>query len=448
MFLASMDTIVMAAALPAVRADLGVDTGGASWVMSAYTIPFAVCMVAAGVVVARWGQARSFEVSAGLFGLASLGCAASGSLPVLVAFRCVQGLSAALLVPLAAAVVIAAAPDEARRNQRIGYVAAVQGAATVLAPFLGGLMVAVSSWRLVFAINVPLILGFVTARRRRAHEKSDAGGSQPQSLPLRALALAVSGLTLVAMGLLRFEPIGRSATSTGWALGCLTGGVALLRLFWRHDRCASQPLVPNAVARSAAFGRLCVVNVCVTAGLLAAALTLLLYLQDGLGYSPAVAGALTLPCTLAPVVTAMALGRIIGRVGAYRATLGGASLQAIGLAGAAASLVLHLGLAATCCGLGVSGLGVGLFAPASTACTVSMFSRSLLVEVTALSTTTKELGILGGTVLGAVLVTVFCGDVAAPEAIVDGTPAVLGACAAMTLIGVVAMPRSRGTMGE
>jgi NTE family protein len=125
-----------------------------SWVLNAYNIVFAAFLVAAGRAADLLGRRRVFVLGLEIFTGASLLCAVAPSTGLLICFRVLQAIGAALIVPASLALVLNAFPAE-RRSHGVALLSAVAAAAAGLGPSLGGLLVAAADWRLVFLVNLP-----------------------------------------------------------------------------------------------------------------------------------------------------------------------------------------------------------------------------------------------------------------------------------------------------
>ncbi|MBN9182846.1 MAG: MFS transporter [Microbacterium sp.] len=153
--LASVDLFIVNVALPQIARDFGAtDLGSLSWVLNGYAIVYASLLVFFGRLADRYRRDRGFLLGVAIFTAASIACAASTSVAMLVAFRLVQAAGAALLTPTSLGLVLAvSAPD--RRPSAVRAWTAVGGAAAAVGPVVGGLLVAVD-WRWVFLVNVPI----------------------------------------------------------------------------------------------------------------------------------------------------------------------------------------------------------------------------------------------------------------------------------------------------
>jgi DHA2 family methylenomycin A resistance protein-like MFS transporter len=166
-FMVILDATAVNLALPALRQDLGGGITGLQWVVGGYTLAFAALLLSSGVAGDRFGPRRVFLTGLVLFTVASAGCALTPAIGVLVLIRLIQGPAAALLVPSSLALLQASYPGQAARA--VGVWGGTGGLAAASGPVLGGALTTAASWRLVFAINIPVsLLAWWLTRRRIA----------------------------------------------------------------------------------------------------------------------------------------------------------------------------------------------------------------------------------------------------------------------------------------
>ena len=163
---AFVDATIVNIALPSIQRSFpGTSIASISWILNAYNIVFAAFLLPAGRIADLLGRRRVFTLGIELFTAASLLCAIAPSIGLLVAFRVVQALGAALLVPASLALVLHAFPPK-HRSHGVALLAAVAAAAAGLGPSLGGVLVALADWRLVFIVNLPIGIAAVALSRR------------------------------------------------------------------------------------------------------------------------------------------------------------------------------------------------------------------------------------------------------------------------------------------
>ncbi len=152
-----LDVTIVNVALPHIASSLSVRVAGLQWVVDAYTLPFAVLMLSAGVLGDRFGSRRTYLIGLGVFAAASLGCGLAPNAATLIAARAAQGAAAALLIPSSLALLNhAAASDHSLRAHAVGLWTAAGSVAIAAGPVIGGLLVAGMGWRSIFLVNVPL----------------------------------------------------------------------------------------------------------------------------------------------------------------------------------------------------------------------------------------------------------------------------------------------------
>jgi hypothetical protein len=180
---AFIDATIVNIAFPDIaRSFPGTSLPTLSWVLNAYNIVFAAFLMAAAGLADSLGRRRVFVFGLELFTAGSLLCAIAPSAAALIAFRVVQALGAASLVPSALSLVLNAFPP-ARRAHGVALLSAVGAAGAGLGPSLGGLLVTAANWRLVFLVNVPVgVAAVLLARRRLAESRAPGRRRIPETL--------------------------------------------------------------------------------------------------------------------------------------------------------------------------------------------------------------------------------------------------------------------------
>ncbi len=236
----SVDSTVVNVALPAIGDDLGGGLAGQQWVANAYLLTLAALILVSGSLADLFGERRVFTAGVAAFGVTSVLCALAPSIEALVAARALQGVSGALLTPAALAILIATFPVE-ERGKAIGTWTAWGGIGILLGPLLGGQIVDSTSWRVVFAINVPLVLGTLALAARYVPEGGRARGGARPHVDVRGALLCAAGLAGPTFALIE-QP------THGWgsALVLAPGlaGLALFALFLRHEARTPEPMLP------------------------------------------------------------------------------------------------------------------------------------------------------------------------------------------------------------
>lgn len=308
--IAFVDATIVNIAFPDIAHSFkGTPISSLSWVLNAYNIVFAAFLVAAGRIADIVGRRRVFVLGLEVFTAASLLCAVAPSAGVLIAFRVVQALGAAMLVPSSLGLVMNAFPPE-RRSHGVALLAAVAAVAAGLGPSLGGLLVTADDWRLVFLVNLPIGLAAVVLARRDLVESRTPGRRRlPDLLGALLLALAVSALVL---GVVKGEEWGWGSPRI---VASFTAAVVLGAAFgWRCTRHPS-PLIEPRLLRMRTFTVANAMTVVASAGFFGYTLCNVLFLTGVWHYSVLEAGLALTPGPLVAAAVAGPTSRLVQRVG-------------------------------------------------------------------------------------------------------------------------------------
>jgi EmrB/QacA subfamily drug resistance transporter len=371
--LASIDATVVGIALPAIGRDFGVGLSALQWVVTAYTLTLAGLLLVAGSLGDHYGRKRFFVIGVIWFAAASGLCGVAPDAPTLIVARALQGVGAALLTPGSLAILEASFTPE-DRGKAIGAWSGLSGVASAIGPFLGGWLVQAVSWRLIFAINLPLAALVVVLAQRHVPESRD-----PATVGTR---IDVTGGALVTLGLVGLTYGLIEGPSGHWGkpgpLTALIGGVLLLVAFVGWERHVPAPMLPLSLFSSRQFSATNAVTF-VLYGALGGVLFLLpIQLQEVSGYTALQAGISLLPLTAVTLALSARSGALAARIGPRLQMSVGPCLVGLGLmllvqvdaTGTYATqvlpavLVFGLGLAATVAPLTATALAA---APASQA---------------------------------------------------------------------------------
>lgn len=430
-FMAALDNLVVTTALPSIRASLGGELEDLEWTVNAYTLTFAVLLMFGASLGDRFGRRRLFLAGLTVFTGASAAAALSPGINDLIAFRAVQGVGAAIMMPLTLTLLTAAVPP-ARRGAALGVFSAVTGLAVASGPLIGGSLTEHVSWQWIFWLNVPIGLVLLPLARFKLAESyaPDARLDVPGTL------LVSGGLFGIVYGLV-------NANAEGWTsatvLTALIAGTALIGGFIHHGFHAERPILPMRLFRNRAFFGINIAGLLMFLGMFGSIFLLSQFLQGALGYSPTEAGLRMLPWTGMPMLVAPVAGILADRFGGRPIVVAGLALQAAGLGLFAMVLAPDVSYAAQLPGLIVSGIGMALyFAPAASL----VMSSVRPAEQGIASGANNALREVGGALGVAVLATVFSaqGGLGSPRFFTDGTvPAVWIGAGAVALAALVAL---------
>ena len=328
--MAFIDGSVLSIAIPSLRADLGASLSEVQWVSNGYLLLLGSMLLLGGAAGDRFGLRRVFGLGIALFVGASLVCALAPQVSMLIAFRIVQGLGAAMMVPGSLAIIAKAYP-RASRGRAIGLWAAASSLTTIMGPVLGGLVLTALgdwSWRLVFAINLPL--GAAALAMLVLRVPSDRPSSS-HGLDLVGAGLASAGLLLVAFGLTGSG--GESAPPLSQAVIYCGGGAVLLAGFVWWERRAAHPMLPMRLFASLPFSGANALTFTLYFALTGVTFYLPMTMIAGWGASPAQVSLVMLPFGLAITLISGLSGRWADRFGPGPLITSGAIVVGLAFAG-------------------------------------------------------------------------------------------------------------------
>ncbi len=392
-FVAFLDTTIVNIAFPDISASFsGSGRDALSWVLDGYFVVIAALLVPAGGLADRFGHKRIFLLGIGGFTAASLFCAAAPSLPLLIAFRVLQGIGAALIAPTSLAIVLDSFPVE-KRSTGVGLWGAAAAAAAATGPTLGGALVELSDWRLVFLVNLPLGLAILLAGRRRLPKPVVADSRLPD-LP-GAVMLALS-LALITLGIVEGNDWGWTAAST---LACFAGGAALLAGMVARSRTHPRPIVSAELFAHRSFRIGNLGTLLFAAAFFSLILGNVLFLISVWGYTVLQAGAATLPGPAMTTIVSGPAGRLADRFGHRAVVVPGALVFAAGVmilrsAGAEPD---WLGLWLP--GAILTGIGIGLVFPTLGSASVRDIPDDRFATASAVNAAFRQVGAVLGTAI-------------------------------------------------
>ncbi|MET7421433.1 DHA2 family efflux MFS transporter permease subunit [Dactylosporangium sp. NPDC005555] len=351
--IAAIDATVVGIALPAIGRSFDADLETLQWVVTSYTLALAGLLLIAGALGDRYGRRRIFLVGVVWFAVASVLCGAAPDAPTLIAARALQGVGAALLTPGSLAILQASFRPE-DRSRAIGAWSGLGGVATAIGPFLGGWLVGAASWRLIFAINVPIAVVVILLTSRHVPESRDTTATGPVDVP--GGTLVTLGLVGVTYGLIEGHSLGWTSPAV---LTSLCGGVLLLAGFVWWERRTAHPMLPLDLFASPQFSATNVVTFVVYGAIGGALFLLPIQLQQVSGYTALQAGVSLLPVTAIMLALSARSGALAARIGPRLQMSVGPVVVGLGMAlfariTASGSYVLEVLPAVTVLGLGLA----------------------------------------------------------------------------------------------
>ena len=306
LFCVQIDYFAMNLALPRMAADLYSDATDLQWVISVYMLALGAFMVPAGRIGDIFGRRRALLAGIALFGLASALCAVAPSATLVIAFRALQGVGAALIFPVSVSVLTNAFPA-VRAGHAIGLAYGIAGLGNAAGPLVGGLLTQTLGWRSIFWLLVPfavvsLVIGALTV-------PESADDTVPRRIDLTGLALITIGIGLFTLTFDR-------APSWGWlapgTIIAFAASIAVLAAFVLVENRVRWPLVDLSLFRNARFTILVVAGTVANIAYTVTVYLSTLNLQQVRGLDPLIAGL----AFLGPSVGAALGGPLSGRLAA------------------------------------------------------------------------------------------------------------------------------------
>ncbi len=397
--LASLDLFIVNVALPQIARDLGArNLGELSWVLNGYAIVYASLLVFFGRLADRYRRDRAFLLGVAIFTAASAACAASTGVGMLIGFRLVQAVGAALLTPTSLGLVLASY-DEEHRHGAVRAWTATGGLAAALGPVVGGLLVA-ASWRWVFLVNVPIGVAALVVGWRRLPAVPGHATQRPDAL---GALLVTAGVGTLTFGLVKGSDWGWSSPAI---VGTLVAAALLIGLFVLHTLVSRNPLIQPGLFRTRSFTGASLVAVFFSASFGAMLLSVVLWEQGVWGWSALRAGLAIAPGPLmVPVFSFLVAGRLIARFGAGLVVAAGSLAFGAGVAWWALAVTVEPNyVSGVLGGMILTGIGVGLTLPTMMAAAAASLPPPSFATGSAVINMIRQTGLaLGVAVLVAVL---------------------------------------------
>jgi MFS family permease len=319
-------TAIMAA-LPTMQTELFLSSAGVQWAVNAYLVVSAACIVLGGQAADRFGARLASMVGLALFGAASCIIAAAGTQTELLAGRALQGLAAAFAVPSTlAAVDTSAAPE--RKGAAIGAWTGFLMLGFSIGPLLGGALTHVTSWRVIFWLNVLLMLAAIAGLASAGSATARADEKQARRADWTGFVLLATFMVSLVFGLHALPDVGVAPLPVVGPFALAATAFVLMLMVESRVEAALVDLsffARRGFVMGAAIGSLSMFSI----------MTLLLYFnlyaqsREGLGLTALEAGALLMPLSAALLALALLASAVAARVGLRNSMMGGMALIAI-----------------------------------------------------------------------------------------------------------------------
>ncbi|MCA2230219.1 MFS transporter [Nonomuraea aurantiaca] len=427
-FMMALDSLVVTTTLHSIRQDLTASIQSLEWVVNAYGLTFAVLLLTGAALGDRFGRRRVFTVGLAVFTIASVACALSPDISVLIAARALQGLGASMVLPLSLTLISAMFPPQ-QRGKAMGLYLGFTGLATFSGPFIGGVIAEGLAWQWIFWLNLPVGLAAILLTARRVDESVGPNNR----FDLAGVVLVTLGAFGVVWALVRGNVAGWGSLEV---LGALVLGVALVVAFVIWERRATAPMLPMRFFRLRAFATANPANAAVFASLYGTMFFLAQYFQTVHGEGPLGAGLRLMPWTATLMVCAPIAGRLADKVGERNFVAGGLLLQTIGMGWITLVADSDTGYLELLPALIISGAGLTMAMPAAQKAVVGAVKPQ---EIGQASGAFMMLRMFGGVLGTSVTVAVFAGagGYASAEQFGEGFTAAMSAVTAIAFIGML-----------
>ena len=400
LFMLMLDNTVVNVALPSIQRDLHASLSSLEWTVNAYTLTLAVLMITSGRLGDILGRRRLFLTGVSVFGISSLVIGFSPDDAVLVAFRAVQGVGAACMMPASLAIITQAFPPH-QRGTAIGTWAGVSALALAIGPVLGGFLTEDVSWRAIFFINPPIAAIAIGVTLFAARESRDE--TVDRTIDYRGIALLTVGLTALVLSLIEGNSWhwGSTRIIALWVVAAVA-----LAAFLVAEARVRVPMLDLAFFRNRTSAGVNLVGFIISFAMFAQFFFLTLYMQNVMRLSPLATGVRFLPTTVVLVVMGPIAGRLTDRIGPR-------PLMTVGTILVAASIYLesrigvHSGYLRLLPGFVLMGFGMGLTMSPMTTAAMNAVDRSKAGAASGVLAMSRMVGsTFGVAVMGAIVTTI------------------------------------------
>jgi EmrB/QacA subfamily drug resistance transporter len=395
-FMLLLDITVVNVALPDIQKELDASFTELQWVVDAYALTLATCVLTAGTLGDQKGRKRVFIIGVALFIAASAACGAATTPVFLDLARAAQGVGGAIMFPVSLAI-LSQEFHGRERGTAFGIWGATIGLAVAIGPLVGGILTEYAGWRWIFFVNLPIGALCIFGALAYLHESRDEGRG---GFDIPGFVFLTAGLFSLVLALLRGNAWG---WSSGKTVGLFVAAVVLLAAFVGNELRAKYPMLDVRLFRAPAFTGVQIVAFTLSSAMFSQFLYLALYLQNLLKYSPLQAGLRFLPLSLVSFVAAPIAGRLSARI-PFRILL------AVGMGLIGVALLLMHGVTPSSdwttllAGFIVGGVGVGTVNAPLASASVSVVEPRQAGMASGTNNTFRQVGIATGIAgLGAIL---------------------------------------------
>ncbi len=396
--MSALDVSIVNVAMPTLKSTFGVSMAVIEWIAMAYMLTLTIFLPLFGRLADMFGRSKLYNIGFVVFSVGSLFCGMSGTAIFMIISRVIQAVGAGLLQANSVALITHAFPAK-ERGKAIGIQGAVQAILMSIGPFVGGILIATVGWRAIFYVNIPIgILGTLAAlfilppnQKMEKKEKVDYLGT----------VFFASGLGFIVLAF-------NEGVKLGWGSHAIMmyflSGIVLLTLFIITELRVEYPLIDLKLFRNATFLLGNLTGMLSYYVLFAVLFLMPFYLENVLGYSVALTGALLTPIPLAMAVVAPFSGHISDKYGPRIMTTSGMLISALScfalmFMGVSAQLPVLVAV------LILLGVGMGLFTPPNNSAIMGSAPKEKLGVAGGVLNMMRSLGLIFGVDISGVIFT-------------------------------------------
>ena len=390
--LQAADATIVNVALPQLQRDLGGGIELGAWVIASYLCATAVMAPLTGWLRRRYGARRLFPGAVGAFALTSLLCAVAPSYGAIIFFRILQGAGGGVIHPLSQAILLDIYP-KAKHPRMLAILGAGVMAGPILGPMIGGVITDLSSWRWVFAINLPLGLAAVLCVTRL---RSGVESARELDIDLLGVSLLMAGVAALQLFLQR--GVALSWFHSPEVIGEGVAAAAAFSLLLLRARNSGLSAFRPEVFKDLNFVVAAFYNFMLSATLFVTIVFLPLLGQGPLGFPATLAGAMIVPRAILMTLVILLVGQLIGTIGYRFLLVGGWLLMAAGLAvltGVRPANALSWIIAGSI----IQAVGAGMLYTPLTTLAFATLPPALRTDATGLYSLLRQLGYASGVAL-------------------------------------------------
>jgi DHA2 family multidrug resistance protein len=322
-FMILLDTTVMNVALPTLREEFKSSFDDTQWIISVYTLAMGITTPLTGYLSRRFGSKRIYLLGLGIFACGSLLCGMSPNLSLFIVFRIIQGIGGGITAPLGIALLLQSFPIK-EHGTALGYHGIAALVAPALGPILGGWLVGMDLWRVIFYLNPPIALISILLSLRFLHKDVHSG---PRQLDLAGIITEVIGFGSILLGATMAADLGWQAKETIFWLAL--GILSLAAFAFIELRVAKEPILDLRLFGNRIFLNASLLGYVSVLALFGAEFLLPIYLQSLRGITPFQTGLILLPMAVTSGILVILSGRIYDRIGPRPLLIAGFAILAL-----------------------------------------------------------------------------------------------------------------------